>query len=208
MIRILKLMREVKPPPYSRLESEFFPAWLMIRSLSKKISKDGFGDLEDDVIHRIKLAFSQLLNLDDDASRTIRKGISDFTLLHMVVRVMLNWDCKDVYANKELELILSIIRMIIRHGCPVKARNRQGDTAEDVALNIIKKRYIIENNVSTGLVLEAGCDNPQILAILDAVRIPSSALPLEELAARVILKWKIPYRNHLPSKLHTIVPGF
>ena len=209
MIRSLKLLREVKPRSYTKQEVSFFPAvkprfytfspaWLMITSLTQELLSK--HELEDAAIHQIKFAFSQLLSLDD-ASRT---GTSSDTLLHKAVLL----GCyKYIHTDKVFELIMSIIRMIIRHGCPVNARNENGHTAEDVAkvtLNLIKERYLREHfKGDIGLVLEA-----QIAKFLDELRVPWSVLTLEELAARVVLKWQVPYRDHLPSVLHKIVAGF
>ena len=198
MIRSLKFLREVNPRSFKKREVTLFPTWAMITILTQEISKNGFRELEDAEIHQIKVAFSQLLSLDD-ASRT---GTSGYTLLHKAVIIL--WFYRDVLTDKVFELIMSIIRIIIRHGCPVNARNEHGYTALDVALNSIKNLYLRDYiNGRFGLVLRV-----QIAKLYNELKVPSSVLTLEELAARVVLRRKIPYRDSLPSVLHKIVAGF
>ena len=176
----------------------------MIIILPEKIGDQGvFGKLADDAIHHIKHAFFRLLSLNDTSPK-LSKGE---TLLHHAVKFL---EELYIYSAEVLEMVLSIIRIIIRYGCQMDARNDDGFTAKDLALNYIKEvNPYYDDSDDSEPVIYTGYEstNPRIIKFLDALSGPSSVLPLEELAARVVLKWKIPYRDCLPEKLHEIVTG-
>ena len=209
VIRILKLFNNDEPcTKQERLT--FFPAWAMINILPEKIgegkpgrSDDPCGMLDEGEIRRIKHAFPQLLYLNDASD----KSYEHETVLHCAVNFV---NYLDDYTDEVLELVLFIIRSTIRHGCPLDALNYMGITAKAFALMCITDHNNAYGTEDDGLDGLTGFEknDPRIVAFLDAFSGPSSVLPLEELAARVVLKWKIPYRDYLPEKLHEIVSGF
>ena len=217
MIRILKLFKTDEQCTKQK-DLKFFPAWKMIDILPDRIcegtcrsggpeGEGRLGELDEGEIHRIKHAFTQLL-YSDDASCMSCKSSTDKTLLHnYAVNFVKN---KTYYRDDVFEMILFIIRMTIRHGCPVDARNNDGFTAKDLALKCIKEHNPAYGTEYEPLPLYTGFEKhaPRIVRLLDIFSAPSFVLPLEELAARVVLKWQIPYRDHLPSKLHKIISGF
>ena len=54
--------------------------------------------------------------------------------------------CKNDYTEETLDLIISIIEIIIRYGCPVEARNDFGDSAKELAEGTIEE--LIEQGCS------------------------------------------------------------
>ena len=207
VIRILMLFK--KDEPCTKLErSTFFPAWTMIDMLPDKIS-ERFGYLAEGANdHHIKHAFSRLLYLNDASQTSFEE---EDTLLHNTMNILEIHTL--AHSDEVFAMVMYIIRMIIRHGCPVDARNEDGFTAKDVALDFIKDRnpnyeaggeYDTDDSDSA-MYTGYESNNPRIIKLLAALSGPSSVLTLEELAARVVLKWKIPYRDYLPKKLHNIV---
>ena len=202
VIHILKLIKEFKPCDYTEQQVVFLPAWTLIDTVNTQIRTN--GELGDDAIHQVKYAFAELLHLDcDDASH---KGLGGETLLHRALYLI---NCRSECTDKELEIILGIIRMIIRHGCDVGTGNNVGITAKDLAVYHIKTLYPNYKTEHSMAVTGFERLDHQIVMFVDALSAPSYVLPLEELAARVVLQRKIPYRDHLPSKLHDrVLAGF
>ena len=212
VIRILKLFKKDEQCTKQK-DLKFFPAWTMIDILPYRICEgisggpEGrLGELDEGEIHRIKHAFTQFLYLDDASCMSCKSSTGETLLHNYAVNFVKN---KNYYRDNVFELILFIIRMTIRHGCPVDAQNDDGFTAKDLALKCIKEHNPAYGTDET-LRLCTGFEKhaPRIVRLLDIFSAPSFVLPLEELAARVVLKWKIPYRDHLPSTLHKKISGF
>ena len=127
----------------------------------------------------LKRVLLGLLQLDNAAYYT--PG-SAYTMLHLMAGKLL-YDSKD---RREDDFIVTITEIIIRNGSPINAQNDNGLTAKEYFL---KYKY----NAAT----EDTTAQSRWLALLS----PESAPSLQELAARTVLKWKIPYADVLPAPL-------
>ena len=196
VMNILKVLGSTKPcQKRERVDvfpSSSFSPWVMIVELPMTLGDD--REVEDDSLHQIKYVFSKLLELDG-ASQKTHTGC---TLLHLVSEFL---EFKNHYTDGAYELILSIIEIIIRHGCPVEARDSSGKTAKEWA----EQRY---EEIKGDGYTDFEMDDPFFIRFLEALSQSSSVLSLEELAARAVLKWRIPYRDYLPRSLHETVAGF
>ena len=203
VVSILKLvpLGSTKPCQLNRHRLDDHPSLpFFIEGLAMKLCD---RELEDYSLHQIIYAFSKLLELDGASQKTPKPKNrtllhTDRTLLHSVSYFL---DFKNDYTDEAHKLIFSIIEIIIRHGCPVEARDSHGYTAKEWA----EQSY--EDNISEGY-NDYELDDPFFIKFLEALSQSSSVLPLEELAARVVLKWRIPYRDYLPRSLHETVAGF
>ena len=111
VVCFLKFVRSIKPRNMNSIHPSFLCPWSMIEDLTPKL-----------IVLAGDFAFSQLLALDG-ASEI---GPENRTLLHLVSDF---WDYKNDYNEEALELIISLMEIIIRHGCPVEARDDSGNTA-------------------------------------------------------------------------------
>ena len=109
----------------------------MIEDLTTTLMVPAEGFVEDDTLRQIKYVFSQMLELDGASE----KGPENQTLLHLVSRFL---ECKDDYSpSKEVfELIISLVEIIIRHGCPLEARDNFDYTAKQFTEHLIEEGYI------------------------------------------------------------------
>ena len=80
----------------------------------------------------------------------------------------------------------AITEIIIRHGCPIDAQDGKGLTPKECFL----KHY-------TPISIEHSTSLSTWLALLSTESLPR----LQELTARTVLKWKIPYADILPAPL-------
>ena len=218
MIHNLEHIREVSSgEKRDQKQGVFFSAWTMIDILHDKILRAdrnmGAIWMKDVVFRQIKHALSELLHLEG----ALRTDATGNTLLHLTAKFFeLQW----LYILKAdvdtFEFILSIITMIICHGCPVDARNNDGFTAVEWAvhkyIDVPAARraawrelqlHFYEDNMT-----EFDRNDPTFVRLLDALSGHSPVLSLQELSARVILKWRIQYRDNLPISLHGVVAGF
>ena len=142
----------------------------------------------DDEMHNFKFAFCRLLELD---GATV-KGHRGMTLLHLAAELS---EHIGFYTAEVFEFILSLVKIIIRHGCPLEEAYKGGETAEDLVLAICDTDDSDDETIADRFVEALNSEH-------------GSVLTLEELATRVILKWRIPYRDHLPTTLQEQVAGF
>ena len=209
VVGILKHIKEANPHMSTKQEQpSLFSVWVMIESLVHdldQVTREPNPRIielnNDDATYQVKYAFSQLLCLDEAS----RMGPMERTLLHKATADFVK--SKHTYADEVFELTLSIITMIIRHGCPVDARDISLRTAKDLAERYIQEpSYDARGNVRNASYVR---DEPGMVKLLDVLSGHSSVLTLKELAARVIWKWRIPYRDHLPVTMHgTVVASF
>ena len=214
-IRILKIIKDRNLSDFASRESDlFFSPWVMIIELYSLNCMSKFVMLKmydiNDAIHHIQhvqYAFSKLLNFDDAS----RKGPEGKTLLHLVVDFL----GSRIFSEDHLKIMLSLIRMLIRHGCPLGARNSDGVTLKEYAVKRTRPGNCItgpeyncaEIEFTTGIP-KFRRNNPTVVQFFEVLTEPSSALSLAELAARVVLKNKIPCRDCLPRQLQDMVYGF
>ena len=125
-------------------------------------------------VKKLKRVMARLLHLDN-AAYTTSEGETILHLLAAQKALLEDW----------YDVIVSMTEMVIRRGCPVEAQNHEGLTAKE-KLNTNIYGEVSDAKLST------------MLALLSE---QSSVLRLEELAARSVLKWKIPYTNVVPITL-------
>ena len=125
--------------------------------------------------------FTRLLHLDNAAYTTS----SGDTMLHLLT-LLTGGDI--LKSNAWFDFDVAITKMVIRHGCPIEARNRKGLTAEE----LFYRNFPVEDDDGWS------SSTSMWLALLSK---QSSVLTLGELAARTVLKWKIPYADVLPVTL-------
>ncbi|XP_011682941.1 protein fem-1 homolog C [Strongylocentrotus purpuratus] len=128
---------------------------------------------------KVKFVFLRVLLCDKASYQDVNNRN---TLLHMVAY--------STYAERYLECIQDLALAFLRHGCPLDAVNRVGDTARDL-MRLLHGRF----------------GNPNIYLIQTLVNPPTSVLRLEEAAARVVLRHKINYQDVLPLRLRELVDG-
>ena len=161
--------------------------------------------MKDVVFRQIKHALSELLHLDG----ALRTDATGNTLLHLTaIFIEPRWLYIFNADVDTFEFILSIITMIRCHGCLVDARNNDGFTAVEWAIQRAAVYHEFQLQVYEDNMTEYDRNDPTFVRLLDAFYGHSPVLSLQELSARVILKWRIPYRDNLPISLHGIVAGF
>ena len=185
VIRILQYFQARNPSHSTREEGSFNsplsmmdPLWAFLRD------KEVF----DDEMHNFKFAFCRLLELD---GATV-KGNRGMTLLHLAAELI---EYNTLLTAEVFEFILSLVKIIIRHGCPLVEENEDGNSAEELVLAICERDDSHDETIAVRFVEALNSEH-------------GSVLTLEELATRVILKWRIPYRDHLPTTLQEQVAGF
>ena len=125
-------------------------------------------------VKKVKRVMSRLLHLDN-AAYTTSEGE---TILHLLA-------ARGDLLDKWYDVIVFITEMVIRRGCPIEARNQEGLTAKD--------------QLNDTLYVEVS--DPKLRTMLALLSEQSSVLRLKELAARSVLKWKIPYAGIVPVTL-------
>ena len=98
------------------------------------------------------------------------KDASSETMLHMAMEVL--------EREEDFDVISAITHTLVRHGCPIEAKNSAGKTAKDIALTAAQDFEI---------------DHPEFDEILALLSEPSEVLSLQELSARCVLRSRIPY---------------
>ena len=146
-------------------------------------------------IKRVKYVVSRLLCCEDVTFIDKEKGETMLhtlvCLLSAVVRFMSRsitevFHCIDYSA---CDYVMDFARMLINHGCPVNVRNNVGKAARDLLTNIE----------------DVDPDDPSLKELFHLLSPPTSALRLEEMAARKILQARISYHQTLPPALCKIV---
>ena len=95
--------------------------------------------------------------------------------------------------EKNVGVICAMTRKLVRHGCPIGAKNYAGRTAKDEALVAAEKVEI---------------DHPEFDEILTLLSEPSEVLSLRELSARCVLRSRIPYSlQTVPSTVYDFLNG-
>lgn len=96
----------------------------------------------------------------------------------------------DLVHSGELQMVLDIARLLVRHGCPTHMRNLEGKTPTEIAEEESEK---LEDRHLPQLV--------ELYSLLSPSIVPS----LQELTVRTILCRGIPYKDELPLKLCELV---
>ena len=104
--------------------------------------------------------------------RVHKIDVGEETMLHVAVSLLLHVD------EQDFDVICAITRKLVRHGCPIEAKNSAGKTAKDFALSYAQNFEI---------------DHPEFDEILALLSKPSEVLSLQELSARCVLRSRIPY---------------
>ena len=183
VIRIVRYIQSRNPSHSTGEESGFVSPLSMIAFLPHKLAG---REVHGDEIHNLKFAFCRLLELDG----ATRRGCRGTSLLDIAAFFLEN---RFGYTAEVFELILSLVKIIIRHGCTLKDGNGPDGDGYPIEESIREKNDI----------------DPLVVRFLEVLTSePCSVLTLEELASRVILKCRIPYRDHLPAKLQEQVAGF
>ena len=196
VIRIVQYFQARNPSPSTREEGSFSSSWAMMGSLFYNLYD---REVFDDEMYNFKFAFCRLLELD---GATV-KGNRGMTMLHLAAKLIEN---VGLYTAEGFELILSLVKIIIRHGCPLEEGYDGGETAEELVLAICECDTDDSDDSDTD---DSDHDGTIAVRFVEALNSEhGSVLTLEELATRVILKWRIPYRDHLPTTLQEQVAGF
>ncbi|XP_041480181.1 uncharacterized protein LOC121427717 [Lytechinus variegatus] len=107
------------------------------------------------------------------------------------------------------QLIVDIAKILIRHGCPTDAKNKKGETPYDINMEMRENEddfddeddFEDEDGDEPCLQLD-----PRGMGIVyELLKGPEEVYSLQELAARSILSYRIPYRQKLPSTLCAII---
>nr|XP_054768153.1 uncharacterized protein LOC129275678 [Lytechinus pictus] len=137
---------------------------------------DAYADSEDDLPpwgpDCIKYVILKMLFYDNASY----KDSHGFTLLHLVAQCVENtMDSHDI--------LLDLTRAFVRHGCPVDVVNNMDETARGILEDVRLNTHEIDSE------------------FLVLVSPPTTALHLEELAIRAIIRHHLNYRDMLPPSL-------
>ena len=152
-----------------------------------------FFSMRDDIdrFMIVMQAYSFLLEREDPSYHDPKTGrtVLHHLVLHLSERDIYYRRTKRAFSTRHTELVLQAVCKAIRYGCPVAFRNKRKCTALDVAQALEiqfagdPEKYEIYNKLVKVLK-----DSPVDLT-------------LQELAARVIIQKKIPYREKMPQRL-------
>ena len=155
--------------------------------------------------------FWNVQHLYDRNHRSRKEMRSVIVLLNYVLPILLKYDCarfKESQANlpllhmtmclthqqQDFDVISAIAHKLVRHGCLVETTTYLGRTAKHLALHIAEN---FETHV-----------HPKLEEILACVSKPSEMLSLQELAARCVLRSRIPYSlGTVPSTVYDFLIG-
>ncbi|XP_041479860.1 uncharacterized protein LOC121427501 [Lytechinus variegatus] len=120
---------------------------------------------------RVKFVIFKILSFDNASY----KDTNGCNLLHLVTYC--------AQTARDIDYLVDLARLFVRHGCPIDVVNNDGETA----------RYILEE-----LAMGIGEADAHFLTLVSP---PTMVLRLEELAMRTILRHHINYRDKLPPSL-------
>ena len=110
------------------------------------------------------------------------------TLLHLTMRLF--------YDDQDFDLLHALTRQLVRYGCPIEAKTWRAETARGLILGFqaYSKIQIAQH--------------PKLEEMLALVTTTSEVLSLQELSARCVLRFKIPYSlETVPSTVCDFLNG-
>ncbi|XP_041474662.1 uncharacterized protein LOC121423367 [Lytechinus variegatus] len=160
------------------------------------IQKKSEGQRVTSITHYI-LHKAEVLNLvqEDQSECLIRVKhlisrllkYEDATHITVTGDTMLHTLMKNGRFGANPQFLKDVTRILIRHGCDISEVNDDGLTVEE---------QLREEP------LKSNCED-----IVEMVSVPSSVLPLEEIAIRAVLRHKIPFEGIVPRHLSGLITG-
>ena len=148
---------------------------------------DNASTESSDVMRNVIVRFNHVLPLVLKYEHTMcTKDRRSHNMLQMAVGLL--------RYEQDLDVICALTRKLVRYGCPIEAKTfYREETAKDIALRIAAnfRNY-----------------HPELKEILAVVSKPSEVLSLQELAARCVLRSKVPYSlGTVPSTVYDFLNG-
>ena len=162
----------------------------------------GGGDITFDILRlyrpkkfeMVMQSYEFLLKLEDPSYQDPDTGE---TILHHLISYLIKFhrhsDMRMIGETpspyRHIELVLHVVRKVIRHGCSVVLKDKQGHSAE----GLVKRLQTQFKHVSGTY--------EKYKELVEVLQTSPVDMSLQELAARVIIQKNIPYRGMIPNSL-------
>nr|XP_054764514.1 protein fem-1 homolog B-like [Lytechinus pictus] len=168
-----------KPAEFSKMPSLTFEIMSHVKSRDGCVLFDCESFSRPFMLVRIRYLVLWALQYDGASYQHRRSGNTLLHLLAMSTFAAVYNGC----VTRVMRCIKDLAEAFVHHGCPIDAVNSDRETARDIMQNV-------------------GLTRSNFKLIETVMSPPITVLQLQELAARVIIRHKINYKNVLPTRLH------
>ncbi|XP_030842046.1 uncharacterized protein LOC115924228 [Strongylocentrotus purpuratus] len=178
----------------------------MVRVIRMQFGEKSCVAISHCILECINELYVPVRSSKDRGKEYRRKQVKEKRMRHLILRMMRCEDATQIDSNgnsmmhslffgiglhNKQQFTKEIALILIRNGCDIEARDADGETVKEMICN--HRRFDPD-----------APENEELMTLLSP---PRTTLPLQEIAARTILRCKIPHEGIVPRHLSVFLTG-